>query len=156
MRFKINTLHSVSMGQTTYQDSVQKSGLRRILLGKSCLQRIVFHICEVPAPCEICEVPAPLAEGNLLSSVVLGCVLWDSCTGLARIAPIRHRRLKPMSLCIHAAFSGRWTFEAAPPCHGGGDGGEGGTSGGVNDIRMHSFLSPQSFYVAVSLYPCDS
>ena len=52
------------MGQTPYQDSVQKSGLRRILLGKSCLQRILFHICEVPAPCEICEVPAPFAEGN--------------------------------------------------------------------------------------------
>jgi len=53
---------------------------------------------------EICEVPAPLAEGNLLSSVVLGCVLRDTYTGLARIAPSRHRRLGPPSLCTNAAF----------------------------------------------------
>ena len=48
---------------------------------------------------EICEVPAPLAEGNYLSSVVLGCVLRDTCTGFARIAPIGHRRLRPPSSC---------------------------------------------------------
>jgi len=53
---------------------------------------------------EICEVPAPLAEGNQLSSVVLGCVLRDTRTGLARIAPIRHRRLGLPSLCTNAAF----------------------------------------------------
>jgi len=50
---------------------------------------------------------APLAEGNYLSSVVHGCVLPDTCTGLARIAPIRHRRLRPPSLW-------RGKFEAAP------------------------------------------
>jgi len=35
--------HTISIGQTTHQDSVQKSGLRRILLDQSCLQRILFH-----------------------------------------------------------------------------------------------------------------
>jgi len=39
---------------------------------------------------------------------------------------------------------------------GGGDGGEGGTSVGMSDVRMHSFLNPHSLHVAVGLYPCDS
>jgi len=39
---------------------------------------------------------------------------------------------------------------------GSGDGGEGGTSVGVSDVRTHSFLSPHSLHVAVGLYPCDS
>ena len=44
---------------------------------------------------------------------MLGSVLRDTCTGLARIDPIRHRRLRPPSLCTHAAFW-RGSFEAAP------------------------------------------
>jgi len=32
-----NKLHTISIGQTTHQDSVKKSGLRRILFHKSCL-----------------------------------------------------------------------------------------------------------------------
>ena len=43
---------------------------------------------------------------------MLGRILRDTCTGLARIAPIHHRRLMPPSLCTHAAFW-RGTFEAA-------------------------------------------
>ena len=35
---------------------------------------------------------------------MLGCVLRDTRTGLVRIAPIRHRRLGPPSLCTNAAF----------------------------------------------------
>jgi len=42
---------------------------------------------------DICEAPAPLAEGNYLLSVVLGCILRDARTGLARIVPICHCRL---------------------------------------------------------------
>ena len=30
-------------GQSTHQDLVKKSGLRRILFDKSCLRRILFH-----------------------------------------------------------------------------------------------------------------
>jgi len=30
-------------GQSTHQDLVKKSGLRRILFHKSCLRRILFH-----------------------------------------------------------------------------------------------------------------
>jgi len=40
---------------------------------------------------------------------------------------------------------------------GGGDGGEGGTSVGVSDVRTHSFVNPHSLHVAtVGLYPCYS
>jgi len=39
---------------------------------------------------------------------------------------------------------------------GGGDGGEGGTSVGMSDVRTHSFLNPHSLHVAVGVYPCDS
>jgi len=51
-------------------------------------------------------------------SVVLSGVLRDARAGLALIAPIRHRRLRLLSLCTHAAF---WqgTFEAAPQWHRG-------------------------------------
>ena len=34
--------HAVSIGQSTYQDLVGKSGLQRILFCKSCLRRICF------------------------------------------------------------------------------------------------------------------
>jgi len=44
---------------------------------------------------------------------MLSCVLRDTCTGFARIAPICHRRLRPPSSCTKAAFW-RDTFEAAP------------------------------------------
>jgi len=39
---------------------------------------------------------------------------------------------------------------------GSGDGGEGGTSVGVIDVRTHSFLHLHSLHVAVGLYPCNS
>jgi len=35
-------LHTISIRQTTHQDLVQKSGLRRILFDKSCLRHILF------------------------------------------------------------------------------------------------------------------
>jgi len=38
-----NKLHAISIGQITHWDLVKKSGLRRILFDKSCLQRILFH-----------------------------------------------------------------------------------------------------------------
>jgi hypothetical protein len=39
---------------------------------------------------------------------------------------------------------------------GGGDRAEGGTSVGVNEVRTHSFLNPNSLHAAVGLYPDDS
>jgi len=38
-----NELHTISTGQTTHQDSVKKSGLRRIVFDKSCLRHILSH-----------------------------------------------------------------------------------------------------------------
>jgi len=38
-----NKLNTALRGQSTHEDFVQKSGLRRILLDKSCLRRILFH-----------------------------------------------------------------------------------------------------------------
>jgi len=35
-------LHSISIGQSAHQDLVKKSGLRRILFDKSCLQHLFF------------------------------------------------------------------------------------------------------------------
>jgi len=39
-----NTLHTALTGQSTYEDLVKKSGLRRILFDESCLQHISFHL----------------------------------------------------------------------------------------------------------------
>jgi len=36
-------LHTISIGQSTHWDLVKKSGLRRILFDRSCLQHILFH-----------------------------------------------------------------------------------------------------------------
>ena len=47
------------------------------------------------------------------SSRLLCSALRDTYTGLAGIVPIRHRRLRLLSLCTHAAFW-RGTFETAP------------------------------------------
>jgi len=38
-----NNFLTALTGQSTHQDLVKKSGLRRILFDKSCLQRISFH-----------------------------------------------------------------------------------------------------------------
>ena len=38
-----NELHTISIGQTTHQDAITKSGLRRILFDKSCLRCFLFH-----------------------------------------------------------------------------------------------------------------
>jgi len=35
--------HTTFTGQSTHQDLVKKSGLRRILFNKTCLRRISFH-----------------------------------------------------------------------------------------------------------------
>jgi hypothetical protein len=43
LRFVENELHTISVGQTTHEDSLHKIGLRRILFDKSCLQRILSH-----------------------------------------------------------------------------------------------------------------
>jgi len=79
---------------------------------------------------------------------VLGCVLWNTCTGLARIAPMAQA-----AVLVH-------TGETHLRQHhdGDGDGVEGVTSVGVSDVRTHSFLNPHSLHVAVGLYPqaCDS
>jgi len=41
---EINFLTALALtGQSTHQDLVKISGLRRILLDKSCLRRILFH-----------------------------------------------------------------------------------------------------------------
>jgi len=40
--FVKNEIRTVSIGQSTHQDLVKKSGLQRILLHKSCLRRILF------------------------------------------------------------------------------------------------------------------
>jgi len=37
-----NELHTTSIRQTTYQDFVTKSGLRRFLFDKYCLRRMIF------------------------------------------------------------------------------------------------------------------
>jgi len=38
-----NNFLTALTGQSTHQDLVKKSGLRRILFDKSCLRRILFH-----------------------------------------------------------------------------------------------------------------
>jgi len=38
-----NNFRTALTGQSTDEDLVEKSGLRRILFDKSCLQRILFH-----------------------------------------------------------------------------------------------------------------
>jgi len=38
-----NNFFTALTGQSTHQDPVKKSGLRRILFDKSCLRRILFH-----------------------------------------------------------------------------------------------------------------
>jgi len=43
LKFVENNFLSALTGQSTHQDLVKKSGLRRILLDKSCLWRILFH-----------------------------------------------------------------------------------------------------------------
>jgi len=42
-----NELHTMSIGQSTHQDLVENSGLRRILFDEICLWRICFlkNIC---------------------------------------------------------------------------------------------------------------
>jgi len=37
-------LHTAFTGQSTHEDLVKKSGLRRVLLDKSCLRHILFHL----------------------------------------------------------------------------------------------------------------
>jgi len=41
--FLENKLQTISIGQSTHQDLVTKSGLRRTMFDKSCLRRIFFH-----------------------------------------------------------------------------------------------------------------
>jgi len=36
-------LHTISIGQSTHWDLVKKSGLRRVLFDRSCLQHILFY-----------------------------------------------------------------------------------------------------------------
>jgi len=38
-----NKFSTALTGQSTHEDLVKKSGLRRILFDKSCLRRILFH-----------------------------------------------------------------------------------------------------------------
>jgi len=38
-----NKFSAALTGQSTYEDLVKKSGLRRILFDKSCLWHILFH-----------------------------------------------------------------------------------------------------------------
>jgi len=42
LRFVENNFLAALTGQSTHEDLVQKSGLRRILFDKSCLRRIIF------------------------------------------------------------------------------------------------------------------
>jgi len=54
----------------------------RATSGSACVDSEFGHqpqrcCCSFVVP-EIYEAPAPLAEGNYLSTVVLGCVLWDA------------------------------------------------------------------------------
>ena len=41
--FVENNFSTALPGQSTHEDLVKKSGLRRILFDKSCLRRILFH-----------------------------------------------------------------------------------------------------------------
>ena len=43
LRFVGNGFLSVLTGQSTHEDLVKKSGLRRILFDRSCLRRNLFH-----------------------------------------------------------------------------------------------------------------
>jgi len=46
--FVKNKLHAISIGQSTHQDLVKNSGLRRILFDKSCLRRIlIWQSCDL-------------------------------------------------------------------------------------------------------------
>jgi len=43
LRFVENNFRTAITGQSTHEDLVRKSGLRRILFDKSCLRHILFH-----------------------------------------------------------------------------------------------------------------
>jgi len=43
LRFVENNFLNALTGQSTHQDLVKKSSLRRIFFDKSCLRRILFH-----------------------------------------------------------------------------------------------------------------
>ena len=94
--------HSLKLGKKRRESSKRNY----YIISPRVIIKAIIIIFVAP---EICDVPAPLAE----ACVVLGCVQRDTCTGLARIAPIRHRRLRLPFSCTNAAFW-RDTFEAAP------------------------------------------
>jgi len=60
-------LHTISIGQSTHQDWVKKSGLQRILFDKSCLWRTFFH---KNLACSEC---VPWA---IFFLIILGCI-WS-------------------------------------------------------------------------------
>ena len=60
----------IHLGQSTHQDFIKKSSLRRILFDKSCLQRILFH--------EIFGLRRMFFIKNVFFSIILGCVWFVS------------------------------------------------------------------------------
>ena len=76
-------------------------------------------------------------SGNVLSSVVLGCVLRDTRIGLASIAPICHSTVGSCH-CPGAPTQPSGEGHFTQYHDGGEDGGGGGTSVSVNNIRTQA------------------
>jgi len=117
----------------------------------SSIAAIVPWLCRKSVKCQ-----HPWQKATSFRLFLLGCVLAVSWI-LAQVL-----LAWPQFVIVGSGRRPRAQTQPAGETHlrqhhdGGGDGGEGGTSVGVSDVRTHSFLNPHSLHVAVGLYPCDS